>query len=215
MALALFDLDNTLLNGDSDHGWGMYLAKVGAVDAVEQKIKQDEFYQQYLNGILDIHEFCEYQFSVFTQHSIEQLKYWHADFMLNVIEPMVTTGKASLLKKHRDNGDDIVIITATNDFVTAPIAKRLGVDTLIATQAEIINGQFTGKLKGTPCFQNGKVTRLNQWLESNGKAFENSFFYSDSINDLPLLELVDTPIAVTPDDRLRAHAQKHHWKIID
>lgn len=215
MALALFDLDNTLLNGDSDHGWGMYLADVGAVDPVEQKIKQDEFYQQYLNGALDIHEFCEYQFSVFTKYSVEQLKLWHADFMLKVIEPMISSGKAELLEKHRNNGDDIIIITATNDFVTGPIAKRLGVDTLIATQAEVVNGQFSGKLKGIPCFQDGKVTRLNQWLDNNNKAFENSFFYSDSINDLPLLELVDTPIAVTPDDRLRAHANKHHWQIID
>lgn len=215
MALALFDLDNTLLNGDSDHGWGMFLADVGAVDATEQKQKQDHFYQQYVNGTLDIYEFCEYQFAVYTRHTQDQLNQWHADFMLKTIEPMILSGKADLLKQHQDAGDDIVIITATNDFVTAPIAKRLGVDTLIATVAEKIDGQFTGKVAGTPCFKEGKVTRLHEWLNANNKEFKDSFFYSDSINDLPLLELVDTPVAVTPDDRLRAHAQNFHWQIID
>lgn len=215
MALALFDLDNTLLNGDSDHGWGMHLAKVGAVDTAEQTLKQDQFYQQYCDGTLDILEFCEYQFAVFTQHSLQQLNEWHADFMANTIEPMIQTGKASLLEQHRAAGDDIIIITATNDFVTAPIAARLGVNTLIATQAEKINGQFTGKVAGTPCFQQGKVTRLQEWLKNNNKDLNDSVFYSDSINDLPLLELVDTAIAVTPDDRLRAHAEEHHWQIID
>lgn len=215
MALALFDLDNTLLNGDSDHGWGMYLAEIGAVNAQEQKLKQDYFYQQYLNGDLNILEFCEYQFKVLTQHSLEQLNKWHADFMLKTIEPMIISGKADLLEQHKDAGDDIVIITATNDFITAPIAKRLGVEHLIATRAEIKNGEFTGKVAGTPCFQTGKITRLNEWLNEHGKKFENSVFYSDSINDLPLLEAVDTPIAVTPDESLRTHAQKFHWQIID
>lgn len=215
MALALFDLDNTLLNGDSDHGWGMFLAKVGAVDAAEQKDQQDKFYQQYQDGVLNILEFCEFQFSVLTQYSAAQLDEWHAQFMLEIIEPMIKSGKADLLEKHKKAGDDIIIITATNDFVTGPIASRLGVDTLIATEAEKVNGLFTGRVAGTPCFQNGKVTRLNEWLKANGKIFRDSYFYSDSINDLPLLELVDTPIAVTPDDRLRAHAKKLHWQIID
>lgn len=215
MALALFDLDNTLLNGDSDHSWGMYLAEIGAVDPEIQKQKQDFFYQQYLAGELDIYEFCEFQFSVLTQHSLEQLHTWRADFLKTVIEPMILNGKAELLERHREVGDDLIIITATNDFVTAPIAKRLNVPTLIATQAEVINGVYTGKLSGTPCYQAGKVSRLNTWLDQQGKKFENSYFYSDSINDLPLLELVDTPIAVTPDNRLRAHAQQLNWQIID
>lgn len=215
MALALFDLDNTLLNGDSDHSWGIYLADIGAVDAELQKIKQDLFYQQYLAGELDIYEFCEFQFSVLTQHSLEQLHTWRADFLESVIEPMIISGKANLLEKHRDAGDDIIIITATSDFVTAPIAERLGVATLIATQAEFIDGAYTGKLSGTPCYQEGKVARLNQWLDNHGKKFEDSLFYSDSINDLPLLELVDTPIAVTPDNKLRARAQQSNWQIID
>jgi len=159
VALALFDLDNTLLNGDSDHSWGMYLAEIGAVDPDLQKQKQDYFYQQYIAGELDIHEFCEFQFTVLTQHSLEQLNAWHTDFMSNIIEPMIESGKPDLLEKHRKANDDILIITATNDFITAPIATRLGVETLIATQAEFIDGVFTGKVSGTPCFQGGKVIR--------------------------------------------------------
>ncbi len=215
MALALFDLDNTLLNGDSDHSWGMYLADIGAVDAERQKNQQDFFYQQYLDGKLDIYEFCEFQFSVLTQYPLAQLHAWRDDFLETVIEPMIINGKANLLEKHRAAGDDLVIITATNDFITAPIAKRLGVASLLATQAEFINGRYTGKLVGTPCYQDGKVTRLNVWLDQQDIKFENSYFYSDSINDLPLLKLVDTPIAVTPDDKLRNHAAEFNWQIID
>jgi len=215
VALALFDLDNTLLNGDSDHSWGIYLARIGAVDPIYQKEKQDFFYQQYQAGKLDIYEFCEFQFSVLTQYSLDQLFEWRADFLETIIEPMILSGKAHLIEEHREAGDELLIITATNDFITAPIAERLGVTTLIATNAEMVDGKFTGKLSGTPCYQSGKVTRLNAWLEQHGKKFENSYFYSDSINDLPLLELVDTPVAVTPDDKLRAHAQKLNWQIVD
>ncbi len=219
MALALFDLDNTLLNGDSDHGWGMFLASVGAVDPIQQKEKQDYFYQQYVDGKLDIHEFCEYQFDILTQTSIEQLQTWHTQFMSDVIEPMIVNGKADLLIKHQQAGDTVLIITATNDFVTTPIATRLGVDTILATTAEFKHGRYTGKVAGTPCFQHGKITRLKQWLKSKGlnekNALQDSTFYSDSINDLPLLELVDNPVAVTPDDKLRAHAEQFHWPIID
>jgi len=215
VALALFDLDNTLLNGDSDHAWGMFLADIGAVDKTAQKTKQDYFYQQYLSGSLDILEFCEFQFQVLAQNTFEQLELWRGEFLRKVIMPMIDSGKPELLKSHRENNDDIVIITATNDFITQPIAELLGVKTLIATQAEFVNGAYTGKVAGTPCFQAGKVTRLNQWLKNNNKELENSYFYSDSINDLPLLEKVDHPIAVTPDDRLRSHAETRRWPIID
>jgi len=220
VALALFDLDNTLLNGDSDHAWGMFLADIGVLDRQEQKTMQDYFYDQYQQGTLDIYAFCEYQFNELTKHSIAQLDQWHLQFMSTMIEPMIAKGKASLLEKHQIADDDIIIITATNDFVTAPIAKRLGVDHLLATTAEFKNNGYTGKVDGTPCFQEGKITKLRAWLAARGQELNsdilaNSVFYSDSINDLPLLELVEKPIAVTPDDRLRAHAQQQQWQIID
>lgn len=220
MALALFDLDNTLLNGDSDHGWGMYLAEIGAVDPIEQKEKQDFFYQQYLDGELNIEEFCEYQFQILASTPLVKLNEWHNGFMEAVIKPMIQSGKAGLLDKHREAGDEILIITATNDFVTTPIAKLLGVDTILATTAEFDGYRFTGKLSGTPCFQDGKIKRLEQWLENQGRQLTDetlagSYFYSDSINDLPLLEIVETPIAVTPDEKLRKHAVDHNWDIID
>ncbi|RBP49845.1 HAD family hydrolase [Arenicella xantha] len=215
MALALFDLDNTLLNGDSDHGWGMYLAQVGAVDPVEQQQKQDFFYQQYVDGVLDIVAFCEYQFQPLTQHPLDQLYQWRDDFIKSTIKPMIANGKPHLLDSHRDAGDQIVIITATNDFVTRPIADLLGVEHLLATRAEFVDGHYTGKIAGVPCFREGKVTRLQQWLKAQNIEPDHCTFYSDSINDLPLLEQVDTPIAVTPDDRLRQHAQSLHWQIID
>ena len=176
MALALFDLDNTLLNGDSDHSWGLFLAEIGAVESVEHNAKQDQFYQQYKNGTLNILEFCEFQFKVFTRYPLKQLQQWHAEYMQTIIEPMIVSGKAQLIEQHRIAGDQIIIITATNDFVTAPIAKRLGVETLIATRAEFIDGKFTGKVAGTPCFQKGKVQRLEQWLADRDASLEGSFF---------------------------------------
>ena len=215
VALALFDLDNTLLNGDSDHSWGMYLAQIGAVDANIQKQKQDFFYQQYLAGELNIFEFCEFQFTVLKQNNLEQLHRWRDDFLDTVIAPMIQNGKAELIEPHRQAGDELVIITATNDFITAPIAERLNIPTLLATTAEFIDGRYTGKVSGTPCYQEGKIERLNLWLKDRNIPFQDSIFYSDSINDLPLLKLVDTPVAVTPDDKLRVHASEHNWQIID
>jgi len=215
LTLALFDLDNTLLNGDSDHSWGMYLADIGVVDADAQAERQDYFYQQYLNGTLDIYEFCEFQFQVLKNNSVEQLQQWRNDFLNDVVQPMINSGKPELVEQHRELGHSLVIITATNDFITRPIADRLGVETLLATTAEFSNGRYTGKVAGTPCFQDGKVTRLREWLEENDQSLAGSFFYSDSINDLPLLEEVAKPVAVTPDDRLRAHANDLHWQIID
>ena len=240
MALALFDLDNTLLNGDSDHAWGLFLAKVGAVDPQKQKQQQDHFYQQYQDGSLDILEFLEYQLAPLAQFSLTQLENWRSEFIDSVIKPMIDSGKPELVEKHRQQNDELVIITATNDFITRPIADELGVATLIATQAEMLDGKYTGKCTGTPCFQSGKVERLEQWLgsvrmdsvrmdsvrmdsiredsvsdDSLNSKYTERYFYSDSINDLALLELVDQPIAVTPDDKLRAHAEKLHWQIID
>ncbi len=215
MPLALFDLDNTLLNGDSDHAWGIYLAEQGIVDAEEQTAKQDYFYEQYVAGSLDIYEFCEYQFQVLRENSLEQLQKWRADFLAEVIEPMIISGKPELVERHRDAGDTLVIITATNDFITAPIAKRLGVDHLIATKAQFNGQSYTGKVEGVPSFQQGKVERLEEWMAANCASLQDSVFYSDSYNDLPLLEAATTAVAVTPDDKLRAHAKAFHWAIID
>lgn len=215
MTLALFDLDNTLLNGDSDHAWGMYLADIGAVDPKAQAEQQEHFYQQYLAGSLNIIEFCEFQFQVLKNTPLEQLYQWRNDFIDQIIQPMIDSGKPELLDKHRELGHKLLIITATNDFITRPIADRLKVETLIATTAEFIDQRYTGKIAGTPCFQDGKVKRLNDWCAQKQHTLENSFFYSDSMNDLPLLEQVTTPIAVTPDKRLRLHAKEHNWQIID
>jgi len=215
VALALFDLDNTLLDGDSDHAWGIYLTEIGVVDADFHQRKQDEYYQQYIDGSLDIIEFLNFQLATLAQHPMSQLLQWRESFINDVIQPMIDTGKPQLLDKHRDAGDTLVIITATSDFVTRPIAERLGINTLIATEAEIIDNKYTGKVAGTPCFQSGKVTRLHDWLQSRDETLENSWFYSDSYNDLPLLKLVDNPIVVTPDDKLREHAEQQHWPVID
>jgi HAD superfamily hydrolase (TIGR01490 family) len=215
MALALFDLDNTLLDGDSDHAWGLFLGKLGVVDAQEQSRMQDYFYAQYQDGSLDMQEFLQYQLKPLSDHPLDQLHRWRAQYVETIVEPMIRQGKADILKPHRDANDTIIIITATNDFITRPIADKLGVETLLATKAEFKNGRYTGRPEGTPCFQEGKITLLQEWLEDHPHDMHDSTFYSDSINDLPLLEFVDTPVAVKPDQRLRQHAEKLHWTIID
>lgn len=215
LALALFDLDHTLINGDSDHGWGIFLASIGVLDAQEQEEKQDYYYQQYLQGKLEIQEFLDFQLYPLSQYPMQQLQEWRAAYIERDIRPMLESGKPELVEQHARRGDELVIITATNDFVTRPIADLLGVSTLIATTLELRNGQYTGKTVGPPCFQDGKVTKLEQWLADSGKSFDEQYFYSDSINDLPLLEMVDHPIAVTPDAQLRTLAEKRDWKIID
>ena len=215
MALALFDLDNTLLNGDSDHAWGLYLAEIGAVDQRAQQKKQDYFYQQYVEGTLNIIEFLNFQLSPLKDNPIELLLQWREGFLKTIIQTMIDTGKPELIDKHRTQKDELVIITATNDFITRPIADKLNISTLIATQAEIVAKQYTGKVTGTPCFQHGKVTRLQEWMNDKSCSLNDSWFYSDSINDLPLLSLVSNPVAVTPDDKLRTHAKKYDWPIID
>jgi len=215
LALALFDLDNTLLNGDSDRAWGLYLAKVGAVDALEHEQMQDYFYQQYLAGSLDIDKFLQFQLKPLTQHSVQQLHAWRTDFIEQIIQPMIDNGKAHLLTTHREAQDTILIITATNDFITRPITDILGVDTLLATTVEFRDGRYTGNYVGTACYAHGKVRKFNDWLADNQACLENSYFYSDSINDLPLLKLVKHPIAVTPDKQLRAHAINSGWQIIN
>ena len=214
MSLAIFDLDNTLLNGDSDHAWGEFLCEQGIVDATEYSNKNDYFLEQYKKGSLDIHEFLEFALRPLAEIPTEKLTELHAQFMQVKIEPMLLSKSLALLQKHRDQGDFLLIITATNRFVTGPIATRLGVDAIIATDPEVINGQYTGKLAGTPCFQSGKVTRLHHWLKETKHTLAGSFFYSDSCNDLPLLELVDNPVAVDADEALALTATQKGWPII-
>lgn len=215
MALALFDLDNTLLRGDSDYAWGEFLTEKGIVDAQTHQRENDRFYQQYLDGELDIYEFLDFQLRPLAQHPRAQLDQWRNEYLQRYIQPMITPQAQALVSKHRERGDTPVIITATNSFVTRPIADLFGVKHLIATEPEIINGEFTGKVEGLPSFQEGKVTRLKQWLNHPGRelSLTGSWFYSDSHNDLPLLEIVDNPVAVHPDPELQAIARKRGWPI--
>ena len=214
VALAIFDLDNTLINGDSDHGWGEFLVEQGLVDKQYYQDKNDYYLQQYQLGQLDIHEYLEFSLQALTQFTQEELSKLHNTFMQDKILPLISNKSRQLIAKHRAQGDYLLIITATNLFVTEPIAKELAMDDIIATEPEVINGQYTGKVAGIPSFQDGKVKRLTTWLEKTGLSLQGSYFYSDSRNDLPLLELVDHPVVVDADDTLLAHAKQHDWPII-
>ncbi|GAA6134695.1 HAD family hydrolase [Oceaniserpentilla sp. 4NH20-0058] len=214
MALAIFDLDNTLISGDSDHGWGQFLVEKGKVDAVLYQEKNDYYLTQYQLGKLDILEYLEFSLNALTQFPQEELFQLRETFVKEDILPLITNKSRALLQKHRDEGDYLLIITATNLFVTEPIAKELGVDDIIATEPEVINGRYTGKIFGTPSFQEGKVKRLAAWLKQKTLSLEGSYFYSDSHNDLPLLKQVDYPVAVDADDTLTAYAKEHNWPII-
>ncbi len=217
MQLALFDLDNTLLAGDSDFEWGQFLISEGVLDRELHLARNVQFYEDYKAGTLDIQAFLAFQLKPLAQHPRSQLNAWHARYMERKIRPMITDQARALVERHRAKGDLLVVITATNGFVTGPIAREFGIDHLIATTPEEIGGEFTGSVFGVPCFKEGKVTRLIQWLTARGetlKSFEASWFYSDSHNDLPLLHLVDHPVAVDPDPALRAHAEAHGWPVI-
>ena len=213
MALALFDLDNTLLADDSDFLWGCFLVDKGLVDKTTYDEANKRFYDDYKKGTLDIFEFLAFSLKPLTQIPREKLTALHKEFMQKHIIPVMTQKGLAQIQQHRDKGDITVIITATNRFVTAPIAEAFRVDDLIATDPEIIDGSYTGRVAGTPCFQEGKITRLNQWLENTAHDLENSTFYSDSHNDLALLEIVTTPVAVDPDDQLKARAIEKKWEI--
>jgi HAD superfamily hydrolase (TIGR01490 family) len=214
MRLALFDLDNTLLGGDSDHAWGDYLCERGILDAVTYKTRNDEFYQDYLAGTLNLTDYLNFSLEILGRTEMAQLDEWHRDFMRDCIEPLMLPKALELIAKHREAGDKLVVITATNRFVTAPIVARLGIETLLATECEIIDGRYSGRTTDVPCFREGKVTRLNRWLEENQFSLEDSYFYSDSLNDLPLLEKVANPVAVDPDPKLRAEAESRGWPVI-
>ncbi len=217
MNLALFDLDNTLLAGDSDFQWAQHLIGHQVVDREVYEARNVEFYEQYKDGTLDIHEFLDFQLKPLSRHPRSQLDAWHREFMEQRILPIIAPGARDLVNRHRLGGDLCVIITATNSFVTGPIAQALAVDHLIATEPERKDGKFTGRVSGVPCFREGKITRLENWLDEHNLtwlSFLQSWFYSDSLNDLPLLQKVTHPVAVDPDATLRAHAEKNGWPII-
>ncbi|HEU0186436.1 MAG TPA: HAD family hydrolase [Gallionellaceae bacterium] len=217
MKLALFDLDNTLLTGDSDFEWSQFLIEQGVLDKELFESRNLAFYEQYKAGTLDIHEFLDFQLKPLSRHPRADLDAWHRDFMRNSVHAMMGKPAQDLVASHRDAGDICVIITATNSFVTAPIARAFGVEHLIATDPEQKNGVFTGGVAGVPCFREGKITRLEQWMAQRGwnwNSFADTTFYSDSLNDLPLLSLVKKPVAVDPDATLRKHAEQHGWRII-
>lgn len=216
MALAIFDLDNTLLGGDSDHAFGDFLINEGLVDPIAHKARNDAFYEQYKLGALDMTAYTEFAIGAVVGMSRAQRDALHARFMASFVEPMMLPAALDLLRSHRDAGDYCLIITATNRYVTEPIAHRLGVDELIATDLEIVDDRYTGKVAGIPNYREGKVRNLERWISEHAGAvsMEGSVFYSDSFNDLPLMEVADRAIAVDPDDTLRNIAQTRGWEII-
>ena len=214
MSLAIFDLDNTLLSTDSDHAWGEFLLEQGVVDPIAYREANERFMADYNAGKLDMAAFLEVALKPLADNSPEQLSAWHQQFMVSKIEPHILPKAEELLARHRAQGDTLLIITATNRFITAPIAERLGVDNLIAVNPEVKEGRYTGRVSGIPSFREGKVTRLNQWLEQQDLSMDGAWFYSDSHNDLPLLEKVDHPVAVDPDDTLRQVAEERQWRIM-
>ena len=217
MNLTLFDLDNTLLNGDSDFEWSRFLIRIGVLDRELFEARNLAFYEHYKAGTLDIHEFLDFQLKPLSRHARKTLDEWHQRFMREQALGMITQPARDLVDRHRAAGDVCVIITATNSFVTAPIAREFGVENLIATEPEHKDGEFTGNVADAPCFREGKIIRLNNWLTERGwtlGSFANTTFYSDSLNDLPLLSKVKNPVAVNPDATLRAHAEQHGWPVM-
>ena len=214
MSLAIFDLDNTLLADDSDYLWGQFLVDKGIVDAALYERENERFYQEYKQGRLDIQEFLNFSLKPLADNSMQDLYGWREQFIEEVVRPILLPAAQELINKHKHRGDILLVITATNKFVTEPIVNLYGINNLLATSPEFNAGKYTGKVAGTPCFQEGKVTRLKLWLKETGHTLENSWFYSDSHNDLPLLQLVDHPVAVNPDETLKDYADKSNWPII-
>lgn len=219
MNLALFDLDNTLLATDSDFQWAQFLIELGVLDRELQEAKNAEFYAQYQAGELDINAFLDFQLQPLARHSRPQLEAWHAQFMEQLIRPHITPAARALVEQHRRQGDLLAIVTATNSFVTGPIAREFGIPHLIATlpEQDCTSGGYTGRATGQPSFRAGKVSRVEDWLGSQGLwwgSFAESYFYSDSHNDLPLLERVTRPVAVDADETLLSHAQRKNWQIL-
>jgi HAD superfamily hydrolase (TIGR01490 family) len=217
VTLCLFDLDHTLLAGDSDYEWGQFLVDRGVLARDDYEAQNAAFFEQYKAGTLDIHEYLGFALRPLAAHTPADLARWHAEFMRERILPMITPRARALVSEHRDAGELCAVVTATNSFVTAPIARELDIPHLIATEPESLNGRFTGRVAGTPCFREGKIRRVDEWLAGMGRRLEDcgdSIFYSDSHNDLPLLERVRRPVAVDPDAQLAAEAARRGWPVI-
>lgn len=218
MDLVLFDLDNTLINGDSDVEWGKFLIGQGVLDRTAYETGIQKYYGQYLAGTLNILEYMDFVLRPLTAYPRSQLDVWHAEFLERHIRPLITERARDAVRCHQASGALMAVVTATNSFVTGPIAAALCVPHLIATQAEESAGRLTGRVVGDPCFREGKVARVDQFLAARGQGwseFEKTWCYSDSYNDLPLLSRVDVPVAVNPDERLRSHAEERGWQILE
>jgi HAD superfamily hydrolase (TIGR01490 family) len=214
VGLALFDLDNTLIAGDSDYLWGCFLVEQGIVDGSRYERENRRFYDQYRVGELDIYEFLDFQLRPLAEHGLASLQQWRKQYVEEKISPILLPKAHELIDRHRQQGDTLVVITATNRFITAPIVELYDIPHLLATEPELQDEQYTGRVAGTPCFQDGKVERLGDWLADNQQSLDNSWFYSDSHNDLPLLNKVTHPVAVDPDEILEQHARDHDWPVI-
>lgn len=214
MRLAIFDLDHTLLAGDSDHLWGEFMIERGLVEREHHRRQNDRFYADYKAGTLDMAAYTRFALEPLVRLGAPALLPLREEFIATRIEPIVAPAAPLLLERHRVQGDLLMIITATNRFITEPIAQLLGVDELLATDSEIVAGRYTGELAGIPCYQAGKLRRLEQWLAAQDERCEHMSFYSDSHNDLPLLRHVQQPVAVDPDDQLRAEALRQGWPVI-
>ena len=214
MSLAIFDLDNTLIADDSYYLWGQFLVDLGVVDKEHYESANVRFYDEYKQGTLDIVEFLRFSLHPLANNDPEQLHQWRAQFVQDIITPILLKPAQELIAKHRDRGDTLLVITATNRFVTAPIVELYGIENLLATTPEFVDGKYTGDFNGIPCFQEGKVKLLEEWLKKSTETMQGSWFYSDSHNDLPLLKLVDNPVAVDPDEKLTAYANAADWPII-
>jgi HAD superfamily hydrolase (TIGR01490 family) len=214
VSLAIFDLDNTLIADDSDYLWGQFLVDQGIVDKDLYESANAKFYDDYKQGTLDIVEFLRFSLQPLADNNPDQLYQWRAQFIEQAIKPLLLKFAQQLIDKHRDRGDTLLVITATNRFVTEPIVQLYGIDNLLATTPEFINGRYTGGFNGIPCFREGKVKLLEAWLKNSTETMQDSWFYSDSHNDLPLLNLVDHPVAVDPDEKLAQFANEADWPII-
>ncbi|QFU77496.1 HAD family hydrolase [Halioglobus maricola] len=214
MALAIFDLDNTLLGGDSDYLWGQFVCEKGIVDGADFAARNEQFYRDYQTGQLDIQAYLRFALGPLKDQAAETLQAWHAQFMTEKIQPIMLAKAELLLARHRERGDTLLVITATNRFITEPIVQALGIADLLACEAEVVDGLYTGEPTGVPSYQEGKVTRLHAWLEDRDVSMEGAYFYSDSVNDLALLREVDRPVAVDPDAALLAEARKADWPVI-